>query len=304
MKDKPDFVGHRIYTISELAREPYAQITNIIVEPKTDEDMWIKKTAERIGDWRAYFRSTYIRWALAINGLEIAQKRYTEKVGEPVGFTIDTLRPNGLTTIAMWDMKTTAKNYGDTMPMIAAWGVIDLYSCMEEFVFELYREYLNQHPESILKGDEFAELRRLRRAATGSPEDEAQWQRKWAERLDSWQRKRLYDGLHQVFLAYTRVAKLKTPFNYKNTTLETWAETMKGIAELRNCFTHGVETVTQELGNFSAGPYSLAFDFEEGKPLIIELRHLQSVECYLDQLLTGLNLSLLERAGYVLPNKP
>ena len=37
------------------------------------------------------------------------------------------------------------------------------------------------------------------------------------------------------------------------------------------------------------------FDFKEDEELTIELIHLQSVECFCDQLLSALNLSLVEK---------
>jgi hypothetical protein len=62
-----------------------------------------------------------------------------------------------------------------------------------------------------------------------------------------------------------------------------------------------VTNVPPELAEFSLQPANMGFDFREGEKLEINLRHLQGVECFLDQLLTALNLSLLERAGYSLP---
>lgn len=301
MRDKPDFIGHQKFSLEDIHQDAPPPINNFIVDPLSDEDGWIKETTEKIGDWRAYFRSTYIRWALALNGLHTAKDRYESKKDEPVGFTIDSLRANRLENIAIWDMETAAKNHGETIPMIAAWGLTDLYSCIEEFVFELYRIFLLQHPDSIIQGKEFSDIKRLRREATESEGKDQKWKQALSERLDSWQRKRLYDGLSKVFLAYTNVANLKTPSIYTLSTVETWAETIKGIGELRNCFTHGMETVTKELADFSAGPYSMCFDFKEGDPLKVELRHLQSVECFLNQLLTAINLSLIERAGHKLP---
>lgn len=304
MRDKPDFIGHQKFSLENIHQDAPPPINNFIVEPKSDEDAWIKTTTEKIGDWRAYFRSTYIRWALALNGLHVAKDRYDSKKGEPVGFTVDSLRANGLENIAFWDMETAAKNHGETIPMMAAWGLTDLYSCIEEFVFELYRIYLTQHPDSIIRGLDFSDLRRIRREASDSAEKNQEWEEALGERLDSWQRKRLYDGLSKVFLSYTNVTNIKTPSIYNQSTVETWAETIKGIGELRNCFTHGVEVVTKDLANFSAKPNSMFFDFKEGDPLNVELRHLQSVECFLDQLLNAINLSLIERAGYELPAKP
>ncbi len=300
MKNKPDFIGHQKFTIdSSIGDVP--PIDNFIIEPKNVEDAWIKESTEKIGEWRSYFRSSYMRWALTLNGLHVAKERYDSKKLDSVGFTIDSLRQDGLKNIALWDMKTAAKNHEETIPMIAAWGLIDLYSCIEEFIFEFYKIFLNHNPDSIIKGTEFSNLRHLRNEAVNNIESKEMWKAAWEERLESWQRKRLYDGLNKVFLAYTNVAGLKTPSIYTLSTIETWAETIKGISELRNCFTHGVETVTKELADFSSKPHSMLFDFEEGKPLNIELKHLQSVECFLDQLLTAINLSLIERTGYELP---
>lgn len=301
MRDKPDFIGHQKFSVDDIHKDATLPINNFIVEPKLDEDKWIKTTTEKIGDWRSYFRSTYIRWALTINGLHEAKDRYESKKGEDVLFKIDSLRANGLENIALWDMETTGKNYAETIPMIAAWGLLDLYSCIEEFVFELYRIYLTQHPESIIKGPEFSDLRRLRKEAPNSEEKNQQWAEALDERLNSWQRKRLYDGLSKVFLSYTSITNIKTPSIYTKSTVEMWAETIKGIGELRNCFTHGVEVVTKDLSDFSAQPNSMSFDFREGDRLNVQLHHLQSVECFLDQLLTAINLSLIERAGHKLP---
>lgn len=299
MQEKPDFIGHQKFLIGDTNIPQ--DITNFIIEPKTDSDQWIKLTSERIGDWRASFRSTYIRWALTLNGLHLAEASYRSRAAEPKAFTIDARRSCGITKIAAWDFSTAAKNHKQTIPMIAAWGVIDLYSCLEEFVFEFYRIYLNQHSDSILKGADFRQLRNLRAQAARQNGDKEAWRVAWGTRLEQWQRKRTYDGLHKVFLAYTNVSGLKTPSTYRLSSIESWGESIKGFAELRNCFTHGVGTVTSGLAEFSASPMNMGFDFKLGEKLDITLRHLQFIECFVDQLLTALNLSLLERAGYTLP---
>ncbi len=301
MKDKPDFVGHKKFNINEILNNQQSSIDNIIIDPQSEDMKWIKDTTEQIANWRAYFRSTYIRWALTINGLHIAKEKYESKKGDPTDFKISSLRQKGLESIAIWNMDTTATNCNETIPMIASWGLSDLYSNLEEFVFEIFKIYLNNHPDSLIKGKEFAHLRRLKRDAINSEVDKNIWESAWVDRLNAWQRKRLYDGLSAVFLSYINTAGLKAPSSFTQTTVETWAETIKGIAELRNCFTHGIDTVTKELADFSKTPYSMLFDFIEGKPLIIELKHLQSVECFLDQLLTALNYSLIECAGFKLP---
>ena len=302
--EKPDFVGHQKFALDEASLGELPPINNIIVEPKNPNDDWIKVTCSKVGDWRAAFRSTYFRWALAINALEVASAHYQSRIGEPTAFTIASLRSTGIKRIAMWDFETAGKNHKDTIPMLAAWGVAEMYSTMEEFVFDIYKVFLAQHPDSLLQGDEFQHLRKLRREANQGEQHKANWNAAWAERLGNWQRKRLYDGLSKVFLSYIEVAGLKTPSIHKLTTIETWADAIQGIGVLRNCFAHGMTTVTKELSEFSKKPHSMRFDFVEGKPLSIELRHLQSVEFFLDELLTALNFSLIERAGYELPARP
>ncbi len=302
--NRPDFVGHQKFTLAKTNLGEFSPINNFIVEPKKPDDIWIKETSSKIGDWRATFRSTYFRWALAINGLEVASAHYQSRRAEPRGFTITSLRSNGIEHIALWNFETAWKNHKDTMPMLAAWGVADLYSTMEEFVFDFYKVFLDQHPGSLIKRGEFQHLRKLRREADQGGQHQAAWETAWAERFGNWQRKHLYDGLSKVFLSYIKVTGLKMPSIHKLATVETWADTIKGIGELRNCFAHGMATVTKELSDFSQKPHSMLFDFVVGEPLSIELRHLQSVECFLDQLLTAINLSLIERAGYELPAHP
>lgn len=41
---------------------------------------------------------------------------------------------------------------------------------------------------------------------------------------------------------------------------------------------------------------SMTFDFVAGEALDVKLHHLQSIECFCDQQLTAVNMSLLERA--------
>lgn len=71
----------------------------------------LRKQLKKIGEWRAYFRSTYVRWALALNGLHVAKDRYYSKKADTVGFSIESLRQSGLESIAFWDMETAAKNH-------------------------------------------------------------------------------------------------------------------------------------------------------------------------------------------------
>ena len=108
------------------------------------------------------------------------------------------VRPDGsikpkVTIIAQWNGPTASQAHLNTMPMLAAFGVIDLYAHLEEVIFALYRTYLNYHHSQLLRGDEFKNLRRLKRAADKDATQCSSWEAAWQERLNSWQRKKLYD---------------------------------------------------------------------------------------------------------------
>jgi hypothetical protein len=66
--------------------------------------------------------------------------------------------------------------------------------------------------------------------------------------------------------------------------------------DVRNVLIHGATTFPKELAAFCEEPYSLGFDFVEGRPPLITLLHLQSVESFCNQLLSTLNLALVELA--------
>ena len=302
MEEKPDFVGHQKYDLA-TAMNFGLPATNIIIQGPA-EDPWIGETTKLIGDWRARFQSTYLQWALTINGLHTAGERYKGKrLQQEKGiFYVETLREHGKVKLAEWSWEEAEKNSTATIPMIAAWGLVDLYSNFEEFVFALYKVFLNHRPESLLQGS-FKPLRRLRAAAANSDADRQAWETAWRERLEQWQRTRLYDGLGKVFLGYMNLAELKAPKHFERTDPEKWAESLNGVALVRNSFTHGQTTVTKALCDFSSKPHSLAFDFKEGEPLKIRLDHLMGVEAFADSLLTALNLSLLQRAGMPMPQK-
>lgn len=47
MKDKPDFIGHKKFSMDYIHKNTSPLINNIIVEPKAIEDVWIKETTEK-----------------------------------------------------------------------------------------------------------------------------------------------------------------------------------------------------------------------------------------------------------------
>jgi hypothetical protein len=280
-------------------------VANVIHETDKPEHKWITETTARIGEWRSKAHSTYIRWALAINGLLVAEGTYREWSPER-RFHVTSLRWRDRhaerVPIAEWTGEEAAKNHAATAELMAAYGVCDLYGCLEEIVFSAYRIFLDHHPHHLLGGPEFKELRTLRKRAKKDPLLASEWAARWAERIETWQRKRAYDGLGAVFLAFMRQAQLQRPHWYKDTTPETWAETISGITELRNLLTHGAATVSPALAEFSKTPYRITFDFEVGEPPNVKLHHLMGIEFFVDQLLTTLNVSLIEHAMGPQPN--
>ena len=309
-----DLVGHKIVSFQELDAGTIPLIKNIIVIATKPEERWIEDVTRQIGEWRAKLRSAYIRWALAINGLEVAAKKYAEpNWAAQHDFIVTSLRPdeNGIrpdggikpkvTIIARWDGPTASQAHLNTMPMLATFGVIDLYAHLEEVIFALYRTYLNYHHRQLLRGNEFKNLRRLKREADEDATAQSAWEAAWQERLNSWQRKKLYDGLPKVFKSFCDIATIKASSIYKHGTVESWCECIEIIGLVRNALVHGATTVSDELAAACAKPYSLAFDFEKDKPLIVHLYHLQGIDLFCEQLLSALNCSLFELTNRAMP---
>jgi len=293
-----DLVGHTMIRLSAGALGPLSQIDNLVVQPPKEEHRWIGTATAKVGEWRAALRSTYIRWALAINGLEVAADKYADSTWRRNNnqFFVHGLGASGIEVLSVWDGQTASEAHRKTMPMLAAFGIIDLYAGLEEVVFDLYRTYLDQHRRVLLKGDECRPLRQLMRAASSDATQQPAWEKAWSERLNKWQRKKLYDGLADVFRSFCRQTGLKEPSTYKHTTVDTWCEAIDAIAILRHCLVHGAKVVPPELASFSSKPYRLTFDFKENEPLAVTLTHLMGVQLFCEQILSAVNVSLAEMA--------
>lgn len=292
-----DFIGHYRIAVDQIYPINLPPINNIILKSRHKNTVWIEETNNRIGEWRGIFRSLFIRWALAINGLHIAAEKYRSNL--PIrSFSIQSIRVDGgaprQSKIAEWDLETAAQAHLKTVPMLNAYGLIDLYGCFEELVFDLYRIYLKHNPEHLLKGDENKPLKKLYKECLADPSKEEDWKEKLEKRLMAWQRKRLYDGLEKVFLAYCNTASIQKPKGYVLSNPQTWSETLGGIGLIRHALTHGAKTVSKEIADFGTKPHSNGLRFKEHDQLEIKLFHLQAVELFADQLLTALNLSLIE----------
>jgi hypothetical protein len=292
-----DFVGHQRIPVDELNPSTLPSIDNIVYKATNDKTVWIEETTAKIGDWRAIFRSTYIRWAVSLNGLHVASEKYSTSKEEK-SFIINSLRVNNgvakQTVIVEWDFKTAAETHLKTAPMLCAYGLIDLYACFEEFIFDFYKIYLKHNPEHLLTGEENKPLKKLYKSYLADNTLADKWNEQFNNRLKAWQRKRLYDSLGKVFLSYCNQSGIEKPSMYKLSNPTTWAETLTGISLVRHSLTHGAKTVSKELSDFCKTPNNNGFTFKENDPLEIKLFHLQATELFSDQILTALNLSLVE----------
>lgn len=293
-----DLVGHTVLDTSRVADVlPH----NVVIRAKSTQGQWVQQVMEMIGPARATFRSTYFHWAMALNGLDVAAARYRDPKwqAEHPAFTISGVRTDrtGLAEtvlLAEWPGPKAAEAHIATAPKMFAWGYIELFAALESFVFDMYRRYLTHNPGPIIHGDEFKDLRRLRREAEADPARVAEWEAAFRARLDAWHRNKLYAGLERVFLAFINTSGLKAPASYKHTTPETWSETIRALAIVRHLLVHGERLVSQDLGDLCAKPFTLSLGFKAGDPLRLELRHLQTFELFVYQLLGALNISLLE----------
>lgn len=270
--------------------------TNLVLKSSIAENAWISKATASIGDWRSIARSAYLRWAITINACHVAKQRYEEN---PILLYAKSLRWNADAdyydedVIASWPPPDAAKQYERTIPLLAAHGVVELFGALEDVVFELYKIFFDYNPQALIEGDQFRFLRQLWRARSRNGEATVAWNQAWEKRFAQWRRKRAYDGLHSVFAAFFEHSGLRRPSFYKITDLDDWSRSIEMIAELRNLIVHGAATVSTRLAELSVG----AFDgFVAGEPLEVTLEHLMAVECFSDQLLTAVNVSLLEAA--------
>jgi hypothetical protein len=279
-------------------------IQNLIWRTDDPRTKWIERATERIGDWRSFVRSVYMRWAITINALHIARDRYRDRPDAMLA--VDVLRPSSdgpqRVHLAVWDPPTAAANYDASIPLLAAYGVQDLYGALEEIVFALYELFLADHPEEIIGGPQFRPLRALRRSASDGPEQAEAWAGAWAQRLEQWRRNRSYDGLHRVFASFWAAAGLQRPSWYALSDIEDWTRTIETIGEIRHLIVHGENAVSDRLGDLCAAQPNLGLEFRKGERLEVHLVDLMIVEQFLDRLLTTINLSMFEMAtGEPLP---
>lgn len=269
---------------------------NIIRKTDIPELKWLEDSTTKIGHWRGIFRSVYIRWALSINGLHVANEKYTDtKFKKEKSFTVSCYRQQNtglvLENLVNWDGDTAGRSHLETINMLASYGIIDLYSCLEDFILDFYKIYLRHNPNQLLKGPENRSFRAIYSSRASKPDE---WSIALEDRLKNWQRKKIYEGLDRVFLSFYGVTGLKKPSRYTLTTPETWAENIKGISILRNYLIHGERIIGSDLADLSKKPYFFNQKFKIGEEIILDTSDLMSTELFLDQLLTAINMSMIE----------
>jgi hypothetical protein len=281
------------------------RITNFVHVSDKPDEQWIVETTRAIGDWRSLVRTTYMHTVLAIDALEKTAASCADQSEKLISVT--TLRPGdwGADEVILhaWTGGEAAENHLRTAALLPAYGVADLVGAWEEITLAMYRIFLIHHPQLLMSGD----YKPMRRIYYDRHKDEAAsvaWAAAWENRLDGWTRGKTHEGLAKLLRAYIEHAKLKRPTWYRRTTMADWISTLEGFAEMRNLITHGVSTVSQKLALRFNKPTAMSIAFTEGEPLRINRRHLQLTECFFDQLLSALNLSLIERARGPLPRRP
>ncbi|CAB3730760.1 hypothetical protein LMG1866_04619 [Achromobacter ruhlandii] len=267
------------------------------------EHKWAQEANTITMDFGGVFHSIFLRWAVSVNGLQIASEKYSspEWLESGKAFAIIGIRnrPDGSgpaqTYVRTWEGAFASKVHESSMPMLAAWGFCNLYACLEEFIFKLFRTYLEHNPLNICKGDEFSDLRKAYKARDQSEQHLENWNVLWKERLDAWHRKKLYDGIERVFNNFIQQSGLSIPVAYEGDhDYCTYAKTLGGIAMIRNCFIHGATGVSQELADFCSSNARMFFHYEKGQNFAITLHELATFEYFTDVFTQTLNLSFYE----------
>jgi hypothetical protein len=296
MKERVDFVGHKI--ISSGDTSAILEANNIIIPAKNESQLWLKETTEHIGEWRAKFRSAYIKWAMCINSIYKAIDRYSEDDFKKNNkFYIESFRIQKdstirLTKIALWNGDEVADRYLLIIPSMAENGIIEMYGAIEEYIFSIYKIFLNHNPSALLRGPEYSELRKLYRKKDESSELLKEWSAKWEGRLNSWYRKKAYDGIKKIFNSYLEASKLSK--GNLEVELSGLADSLHVVAYLRNLLVHNEPLVTEELAVLTKQNYCpFPNIFIKDEKLAPDLSTLMGIENMCDSILTVINLSCI-----------
>lgn len=273
-------------------------IQNIIWKTDEPDKKWIEESTENVGDWRSFSRSVYMRWAITINALHIARDRYA--TNSNIALSVDSIRPTprgpDRVHLAVWPAEEAAENYNNTIPLLSAYGVQDLYGALEEIIFSLYEIFVRGNPHTLMEGPEFKPLRKLFREKDENDAAKTQWNSAWERRVDNWRRNKTYDGLHRVFAAFWSAAELKRPSWFERSDIDDWCKAIETIALIRHHITHGKNEASERLAELCNEQPHLGLKFEAGTALNVSLTDLMIVEEFIDKIITTINGSLVEKA--------
>lgn len=270
------------------------------------ESKWVQEINEVVMEFGGVFHSIFLRWAVTINGLHVAADKYSdpEWKNRGMGFAVQGIRNRmdgsgaEFKNVRVWDGSMASEVHSSSIPMLAAWAFCNMYSCLEEFIFKIFRVYLNSNPLEICKGDEFKDIRKIYHGRDQSNEQHFAWIEAWGERLESWHRKKLYDGLERIFKNFISKTGLQIPSFYEGDYgYDDIAKTLGGISLIRNCFIHGVTKIPPELALFCEGFQSSFFNFTEGERFSLSIHDLATLEHFTDTFTQTLNNSLFELAN-------
>lgn len=303
LRNRVRYIEQRIFDAGDPAVEKLGPVQNMILRTEDPALKWIETATSRIGDWRAAARSVFMRWAITINALHVARDRYRES--PDILLRIDTLRSrNGQAErvpMATWRGEQAARNHEAAIPLMTAYAIQDLHGVLEDIILDLYEIFIRAHPNLLMEGPEYKQLRAAMRAKDEGPEQAAAFEALWDERIEKWRRNRTFEGLHKVFGAFWTAAGLKRPSWYQATDVDDWRRVMGTIGEIRHLITHGEDLVSKRLGDLCAAQPDLGMIFKEGEQLDVRLVDLWIVEQFIDSLLNTINLSLMEKAWGPLP---
>lgn len=274
-----------------------SKTANNFIWPTNHIDLkWIQETTEIFGNLRALVRSTYIKWATTINALYIAEKRYNS---EPdTGLEIHTMRPykGELREVVMatWDGKTASDRYKSFIPLISSYAVQDLYGALEHIEMEIHTIFIKSHPDQLMVGNEYKELRRLYRNKDNNLKSKEEFNVAWNNRLRKWKEKHTFKSLQHKFSSYWKKAKLQKPLEAQDFDLDQLKNSIKVLSELRNLITHNEGTVSSKLSMLCKECPLMDLGYETGDALNVSVHQLMYIESFMDLLLTFLNLSLCE----------
>jgi len=195
--------------------------------------------------------------------------------------------------IIEWDGLKASEYHAKTTMMMSSWAVIDLFGLIEKYIFRLLDIFVRANPQHLMRGKEYRDLRRIFNARKNSDDSETLWKAEFNKRIESWKRKRLYDGIDKVFLNYLEISEIRGLDPYR---WDIHVICIKAISMLRNCLIHGQDTVPSDLAEQLKHKNLAGIRLNEGEPLIFGTEYLQSIELYLNNLITELNKSLMERA--------